>query len=219
MQISQISEKLPIKDKRIWRVVTHYIEDELKKADFSNITSVGVDETSRWKGHEYITVFADIHSGRVIYICKGKDSSTLSSFSDALKDHKGTPEQIKDICCDMSPAFIKGIEEEFPLSSIIFDKFRIIKLVNEVVDEVRRLEQVLNRILKNTRYLWLKNSSSLTKKQLKVLGGLKEMNLKTVRSYSIKLSLQEFWKWKIDNLQRAILKKGIFGQLIVNYHP
>ena len=46
----------------------------------------------------------------------------------------------------MSPAFIKGIEEEFPLSSIIFDKFHIIKLVNEAVNEVRRLEQVLNRI-------------------------------------------------------------------------
>jgi len=49
MQISQISEKLHIKDKRIWRVVTHYVEDALKKADFSNITSFGVDETSRRK--------------------------------------------------------------------------------------------------------------------------------------------------------------------------
>jgi transposase len=64
----------------------------------------------------------------------------------------------------MSPAFIKVITDEFPLSSVIFDKFHIIKLVNEATDEVRRLEQLMNQILKNTRYIWLKNLSSLTKK-------------------------------------------------------
>lgn len=210
MQISQISEKLHIKDKRIWRVVAHYVEDALKKADFSNISSVGVDETSRRKGHEYITVFADIHTGRIIFICKGKDATTLASFSDALKEHNGIPEQIKDICCDMSPAFIKGIGEQFPLASIIFDKFHIIKLVNEAVDEVRRVEQQLNRVLKNTRYIWLKNPSSLTKKQLTELGGLKDMNLKTVRAYNIKLSLQEFWKFEDREAAEAYFKKWYY---------
>jgi transposase len=210
MQISQISEKLHIKDKRIWRVVSHYVEEALVKADLSNITSIGLDETSRRKGHEYITVFADINSGRVIFICKGKDASTLSVFSKELKDHNGSPEQIKDICCDMSPAFIKGITDEFPLSSVIFDKFHIIKLVNEAVDEVRRLEQLMNRILKNTRYIWLKNPSSLTKKQLKELGGLKDLNLRTVRAYNLKLALQEFWKFEDRETAEAYFKKWYY---------
>lgn len=210
MQISQISEKLHIKDKRIWRVVSHYVEEALIKADLSDITSIGVDETSRRKGHEYITVFADINSGRVIFVCKGKDASTLSAFSKELKGHNGSPEQIKDICCDMSPAFIKGISDEFPLSSVIFDKFHIIKLVNEAVDEVRRLEQLMNQILKNTRYIWLKNPSSLTKQQLKELGGLKDLNLRTVRAYNIKLALQEFWKFEDRETAEAYFKKWYF---------
>jgi|GEM_PF-5207829 len=45
------------------------------------------------------------------------------------------------------------------------------------------------------------------------------MNLKTVRAYSIKLSLQEFWKMEDRQSAEAYLKNGIFGQLIVNYRP
>jgi transposase len=110
----------------------------------------------------------------------------------------------------MSPAFIRGIIEEFPHSSIIFDKFHVMKLVNDAVDEVRRIEQQKNRVLKNTRYIWLKNPTSLTQKQIKHLGGLKEMNLKTARAYNLKLSLQTFWNMK--DLESAIsyFKKWFF---------
>ncbi|WP_367278984.1 transposase [Methanospirillum sp.] len=52
------------------------------------------------------------------------------------------------------------------------------KLVNEAVDEVRKIEQQRDKILKNTRYIWLKNPSSLTRNQTNTLGNLKEMNLK-----------------------------------------
>ena len=210
MQISQISEKLDIKDKRIWRVISHYVAQALSESDFSKITSVGLDETSRRKGHQYITVFADIDTGRIIHICKGKDASALSSFSEALEKHNSNAEKIEDFCCDMSPAFIKGIKEQFPLASIIFDKFHVLKMVNEAVDEVRRIEQMFNRVLKNTRYIWLKNPSSLTKTQLKDLGGLKDMNLQTVRAYNLKLSLQMFWKMEDCESAEAYFKKWYF---------
>jgi transposase len=154
MQISQISEKLHIPDKKIWRVVSYYVKDALSRADYSNVTSVGLDETSRKKGHEYITVFADLGSGSIIHICSGKDSSVLYSFSESLKSHKGDPNQISTIFNDKSPAFIRGILEEFAHSSIVFDKFHVMKLVNDAVDQVRRIEQQMNRVLKNTRYVF-----------------------------------------------------------------
>jgi len=74
--------------------------------------------------------------------------------------------------------------------------------MNEAVDEVRREEQAENVLLKRTRYIWLKNQCNLTKKQLKRLGSLKDMNLKTVRAYNIKISLQTFWS--IDDKEAAI---------------
>ena len=164
MQISQISEKLNIPDKKIWRIVAYHVQGALKRADYSNVKCIGLDETSRKRGHQYITVFVDLVSGSIIHICSGKDSSVLKSFSDSLKTHNADPNQISTFCSDMSPPFIRGIFEEFPHSSIVFDKFHVMKLVNEAVDEVRRMEQQRNRVLKNTRYIWLKNPSSLTQK-------------------------------------------------------
>jgi transposase len=57
----------------------------------------------------------------------------------------------------MSHAFIKRIEEHFPASSITFDKFHVMKIMNEAVDTVRREEQASNHALKKTRFIWLKN--------------------------------------------------------------
>jgi transposase len=210
MQISQISEKFNIRDKRIWRVIDYHVKEAIKKADYSEIKSIGVDETSRRKGHEYITVFADINTGRIIHICEGKDASTIESFSKSLRCHNGAPDQIESICCDMSPAFIKGITKIFPSSTIIFDKFHVVKMLNEAVDIVRRNEQILNRVLKSTRYIWLKNPSSLTKKQMKELGGLKDMNLKTVRAYNLKLSLLLFWSMEDEGSAETYFKKWYF---------
>ena len=123
MQMTQISEKLKIPDKRIWRVVAHHVEEALKKIDLSAVKLVGIDETSRKKGHNYISTVADILSGKIIFICKGKDSKVLNSFADFLTKHSGKKENIDSVCCDMSPAFIKGICDQFPGAAIIFDKF------------------------------------------------------------------------------------------------
>lgn len=210
MQITHISEKIKVTDKRIWRVIEYHVTQALKKSDFSDVNSVGIDETSRAKGHEYISIVADIETKRILHICSGKDASVLNSFSKSLEEHKGDKQNIKYICCDMSPAFIKGIKEEFPGALLIFDKFHIMKLVNEAVDQVRREEQGTNRVLKKTRYIWLKNPENLTKKQLKTLGTLKDMNLKTSRAYNIKLSLQLMWSVADAQLANAYFKKWFF---------
>ena len=210
MQISQIAKKFGLRDKQIWRVIDHYVKEAINTADFSEVISVGVDETSRRKGHEYITVFADLDTGRVIHICKGKDSATLRSFADSLNSHNGSLEQISNFCIDMSPAFIKGIKDIFPNASIIFDKFHVMKLVNGALDEVRRIEQKLNGFLKNTRMIWLKNPSSLTEKQLKILGSLKDMNLKTAKAYNLKLSLKGLWNMPDLESAYAYFKKWYF---------
>jgi len=60
-------------------------------------------------------------------------------------------------------------------------------MVDSTLEEV-----VVNQSLKKTKYIWLKNPDNLTEMQKETLGSLKDMNLKTVRAYNLKLSLQEF---------------------------
>ena len=65
----------------------------------------------------------------------------------------------------MSPAFIKGVRDNLSKAKITFDKFHILKIINAGVDKVRREEVKDNLILKGARYVFLKNTQNLTKKQ------------------------------------------------------
>ena len=123
---------------------------------------------------------------------------------------------IQSVSCDMSPAFINGISSEFPNAKITFDKFHVMKMMNEAVDEVRKQEQSTIKELKNSKYLWLKNEENLSEKQKERFLDLKNQTLKTVRAYNVKLSLQEFWDSKNRKEAAQYLKNGISGQLITD---
>ena len=78
---------------------------------------------------------------KVIYATEGKDSETIKKFKKEMQYHNCNPQQIENISLDMSPAFKKGCLENFPWAVVTFDKFHVIKLMNEAVDKVRRMEQ------------------------------------------------------------------------------
>ena len=197
-------------DTRIWRVLEHYVQEARSNEDFSNVHSVGVDETSRAKGHNYISVFVDLDESRVIHVCEGRDSGTVTSFKHDYEAHNGLAGDIANFCCDMSPAFISGIESNFENAAITFDRFHVMKLMNEAVDQVRREEQAHNANLKRTRYIWLKNPENLTSRQVKELGSLKDMHLKTSRAHDLKLSLRDFWNIRDTILAESYLRKWYF---------
>ncbi len=210
MTVTAIAEMIDEHDTRIWRVLEHYVAEARSNEDFSKVKSVGVDETSRAKGHKYVSVFIDLDKSKVVHVCEGKDASTIESFKIDLEQHKGSSENINNFCCDMSPAFISGIEHSFPQASITFDKFHVMKLMNEAIDKVRREEQSHNVLLKKTRYVWLKNPENLTIKQNETFGSLKDLRLKTMRAYNIKLALRDFWNYKNPLSAEDYLKHWYF---------
>ena len=195
MPVRAMSRIVKEHDTRLWRVLDHYVQEIRKEADFSSVTEVGVDETSSKRGHNYVTLFVDLEGPKAIFATEGKDASTLERFKEDLESHKGNANSIEEICCDMAPAFITGTEKNFPHAQITFDKFHVLKILNEAVDEVRRQEQRLVPELKKTRYIWLKNPRNLKPYQSTILEELnvKKLNLKTVRAYHIRLNFQELW--------------------------
>lgn len=211
MPVFKIAAMVSENDTRLWRVLKHYVKEAREKADYSSVKKVGVDETSRRRGHNYISVFADLDAPRVLFATEGKDAETVEKFKSDLIEHNGDPGAIEEICCDMSPAFTKGIESEFPDSQITFDKFHVVKILNDAVDQVRRQEIKLRPELKKTRYIWLKNPVTLTGNQQPALETLqlKKLNLKTARAYQIRLNFQEFYKQPAA-VSEAFLKKWYF---------
>jgi len=193
MAVAQIADMVDEHDSRLWRIIKRHVSEAHAVADYSNMVSVGLDETSSKKGHNYVTLFVDMDESKVTYVTEGKGADTLARFKEELPAHNCNPCQIEQISVDMSPAFRKGCDESFPWASVTYDKFHIIKLMNEAVDQVRRDEQKTNPSLKSTRYLWLKNSQSLGKKDSAKLESLTTSNSKTAKAYQLKLTLQDVY--------------------------
>lgn len=195
----QVARLIGEHDTRIWRLVRHYVEEARARADFSAVRSVGVDETSRARGHDYITVFLDLEGakrGRVLYACEGKEADTVRQFAEDFVAHGGVVEQVSEVCADMSRAYIKGVAENLPQAALTFDRFHIMKLVNEAVDEVRRQEAAERPELKGTRYLWLKNPENFTAHQEAQFEQVKRLRCRTQRAWFLKSVLQDIYRWE-----------------------
>jgi len=193
MPVSAVAKQIGEHDTRIWRVLRHYVRQAVKSRRLDDVKTIGVDETASRRGHRYVTLFFDLDKKRLVFATTGKDATTVNRFVNHLNAQGGTPQQVRRVACDMSGAFIKGIQGQLPNAEITFDRFHLTKIVNDAVDQVRREEVATNVILKKTRFLWLTNPTNLTRSQKRQLFSLSARNLKTVRAYNIRLAFQEFF--------------------------
>jgi transposase len=209
MTVSAVARMVKEHDTRLWRIIHHYVEEALARADYSEVTRIGLDETAARRGHDYVTLVMDTVLRRVIFVTPGKDAATLTAFVTDFLAHHGQPEAITEVCQDMSPAFAAGVAAELPNAHITFDKFHVIKLLNEAVDQVRRDEQKDRPELKKTRYLWLKNTTNLTSAQRDQRDTLAALHLKTARAMNIRMAFQDFYAQPAETAE-AFLKKWNF---------
>jgi transposase len=218
MPMNAISRLMKETDKRLWRILHYYVDNAIAVQDLSHVTQISTDETSAKRGHNYITIFMDPEGRNVICVTKGKDSATWGICKEHLEAHGGDSGKVTEVCMDMSPAFIKGAKDNFPKAAITFDKFHVIKAVNEAVDEVRRTESKSCVELKHTRYLWLKNEKNLTKEQKETLGKLKDCELDTAKAYRMRLILQEIFRYPAA-IAPAVMKDWIQWGLRCRLQP
>lgn len=212
MPVNKVATITNTSDDKLWSMLEKYIDQTREYEDFKEITSIGLDETSRAKGHEYITLFVDLMERRTIFITEGKDNTTVQRFAEDFETHNGKVDTIDNVSCDMSPAFIKGVKEYLPKAQITFDKFHILKIINEAVDKVRKQEVSTNKLLKGTKYIWLKNYNNLTLKQKETLESftMSNMNIKTMRAYNIRQSFQEIYQANSQEEFLTYLKKWYY---------
>ena len=110
----------------------------------------------------------------------------------------------------MSPAFIRGVTDNLPNAKITFDKFHVLKIINEAVDKVRRAEATDNPVLRGLRYIFLKNENNLTATQLKQKQSIATMGLKAWRAMLIREGFQDIYQAKTKQYFELLLKKWYF---------
>lgn len=159
--MSGLSRRLSIGDKRISRIITRHVSHALATQQIEKVKELSVDETSRRKGHNYFTIMSDRVAKKVVCIAIGKDKDAFAHALIDMEIRGGSREEIRAITMDMSRSYISAAQETMRNADIVFDRFHIIKKLNEAIDKIRRKEQKEHDELRKTRYLWLKNNSNL----------------------------------------------------------
>jgi transposase len=195
MPVSKAGEILGETDQKLWRALFAHVDAAWKDLSWENVTWVGADEMNRRKGHNYLTVFVDLQAKRVLLAVEGKDASVWERFAEQLGRHNGHPKAITQIAIDMSPAYSKGVRENFGNATVVYDKFHVVSQVAQAVDAVRRKESradtTAREQLAKTSWLWRKNPESWTGKEGRRWELLNDKPLVTGLAYAMRLELQK----------------------------
>jgi transposase len=152
-----------VKDIEKRYLARHYAEPDLR-----NVRYIAVDEIAVRRGHHYMTVVMDLETGRVLHVAEGKDSQALEPFLRRLAQRRKT--KLKAIAMDMSKPYAKAARDVFPDVPVVFDRFHVVKLVNECLDEVRSVHlkdstKADRKVIQGARYLLLMGEKTLEKRE------------------------------------------------------
>jgi transposase len=196
MPVHAVARMAKVSDNKLWRLMKKYVEQALATESLAGVTQLGVDETSMGKGHDYVTVAADLdfEARRTVFVAKGRDSENLAALAEEMRCRGGDPAAVTDFTCDMSKAYLLGIASNFPAAQVTFDKFHLVKLLNDALDKVRRREVLQHPVLKKARWLLLKNEANLNADQAARLADIRTWNLDTCRALQLRMAFQDLYQ-------------------------
>jgi transposase len=200
MPVKRAGQILGESDSRMWRMLFAHVKAAHARLSFDNVVWVGADEMNRRKGHNYLTVFADLLAKRVLFATPGKDASVWEAFAAELLRHNGHPKAIRRVAIDMSAAYTKGVASNLGNAQVVYDKFHVIQNVVEACDQVRKAESRSDagkrELLERTRWMWLKNRANWTEKETHKWESMSLERCVTGMAYEMRLVLQGIYQWK-----------------------
>ncbi|MCH9828665.1 MAG: ISL3 family transposase [Gammaproteobacteria bacterium] len=194
MPVAQVARLLGVRDARLWRVLQPLVRAARAQESFADVSRVGVDEKHIGR-LGFISLFHDAGPAhRVLFGTAGKDASVFEAFACDLLARGGDPQAIQAVSMDLSKAFQAGAATHLPQAARCFDRFHLIKLANEAVEEVRRAEVKTAPELKGLRWGTLKDHRRWSRAQIDAMHGLTHSNLKTARAWRLKEALRRLFE-------------------------
>jgi transposase len=183
-------------------IMARAVRRGLARRSIKKLRRLGVDEVSAKRRHRYLTIVSDHDTDRVVHVSIGRKKSALGSFFARLT----TPQRraISVVTMDMWEAYITATKAWVPGAErkIAFDKFHVAKSLGDAVDKVRRAEnkQLLaegDRRLVGSKWLWLRNMTTLREEAATRFESLRSQALKVARAWSHKEIAMGLW-WRRD---------------------
>jgi len=199
--------------KSVAAIVKRAVERGLARRKLKPIRVIGIDEVSRKKGHHYLTLVYDLARGQLLWVGEGRTEETVNGFFEWLGPRRSRHLQV--VCLDMWAPYLKAVQRHAPQAIAAFDRFHVVRHLNEAVDEVRRtlwrtLSGPLRQAVKGTRFVLLKNPWNLTPSQKGQLNVLIRTNNPLSRAYYLKEDFQLFWKYRYPAWARKHIKHWLW---------
>ncbi len=190
------------------------LEKEVRTMRLDSLRRIGIDELAVGKGHRYVTVVIDLDSGAVVFVGDGKGAESVKPFLRKLKN-KGV--MIEAVAMDMGRAYPLAVAELFPGVDLVYDRFHVIKLMNEKLTVLRRemhreaRDKLQKDVLKGSRWLLLKNPENLSdeRDERRRLQEALALNEPLATAYYMKEELRQFWCQQSEDRAAALLESWI----------
>jgi transposase len=210
MTIKDVAEHLGVSWDVVKDIQKRYLHRRFSKPKLKHLRQIAIDEISVGQGHRYITLVLDLESGAVVHVGAGKGGDSLQPFWKRLR---ASGARIEAVATDMSPAYIDAVTTHLPRATLVFDRFHVMKLLNDKLSNFRRelhreaTDQLHKQALKGTRWLLLKRPESLdeTRNEPQRLAEALKLNEPLAMAYYLKEDLAEVWEQEDEQTAQAFL--------------
>lgn len=184
-----------------WDTVKEIVKRDLAKryakVPLKSVRRIAIDELYLGKRAKYITLVIDLDSGQVLWVGEGRGGEALQGFWQRLGRGKAKA-RIECVACDMSAAYWAAVQQHLPKAALVFDRFHIVKLANEAIEQVRRgvqntLDLLGRKAIKGKRFLLLRAKEKLRQDAKEQLAEALEWNQPLSKAYYLKEELRELW--------------------------
>lgn len=211
MTIQDVAHFMGVSHTMVKGIDKRYLKARFAKPKLKHVKTIAIDEISIRKGHTYLTIVMDLESGAIIFMGKGKGETALKPFWKRLRSSGA---KIEAAATDMSSAYYAAVQKNLPDALLVFDRFHIVKLMNDKVSQLRRElqreaeEKLQKNVLKGTRWLLLKAPGNLNEnrdEQQRLQDALK-LNQSLATAYYLKEDLRQIWEQPDRGTAETFLK-------------
>ena len=200
--IKDVAKELRLDWKTVKELEKQYLCEKLRRAGKPRPKIIGIDEISIRKGHTYRIVVSDLEKKRPIWF-GGNDRSekSMDLFYNELGAAKSA--KIKLAVMDMWKPLENSTTRKAPKAAILYDKFHVMRHLNEALDKVRKSEYARvsgndRRFIKGQKYNLLSNRENLSLTGRDALKTLLAANKRLNTAYLLKESFGQLWDYQSE---------------------
>jgi transposase len=198
MTTRDVATYLGVSDTMIRSIDKKYLQKKFSKPRLRDLEIIAIDEIYVGRAQKFLTIVINWQTGAIVFVGKGKGADALNPFWKRLR---GSRAKIKAVATDMSSAYYAAAMKNLPKVKHVFDRFHLMKLMNEKLTELRRTlhaeaEQMHKHVLKGIRWLLLKHHDNLdeSKDEHIRLGEALALNEPLATGYYLKADLSQIWE-------------------------